>query len=90
MPILSKLQIRGDFNLDSNVSLSKNKIKELDLLLNSKNFMIPPQNINNFELPSLNLGKLSLKAQIKKRDTLEIKNFCNWKKWFPNSCKNNW
>jgi len=46
-----------------------------ELNLESKNFSIPPQNINGFEVPLLKLNRFELKSEVTKNNLLKVNTF---------------
>ncbi len=52
----------GTISLESLIDIKNMKISSLDLLVKSNNIGILPQNIQGFEIPSLNLQNLSFKG----------------------------
>lgn len=72
-PFLGKAKIEGQFTVNSNLLVDYTpSLQELDLQIKSLNFSIPAQNIQNFEVPTLIIGPLSLKAQMKDGKKLNI------------------
>ncbi|EQC46135.1 hypothetical protein M900_1666 [Bacteriovorax sp. Seq25_V] len=71
-PLLGEFKLGGDFTLNSNIDISKNQLSDLDLQIKSQNFSVPAQFLQGFELPVINIGPLSLKATMKKKNQLNI------------------
>lgn len=71
-PFLKNVKLAGDFKVNSNIGLKKMKLDDLQLKIESKNFSIPAQNIQGFDLPNLNLGSLLVKAKLKSKKKLVI------------------
>lgn len=74
-PLLDGAQaIQGSFNIDTKIILKKKGIEEMFLLIKSKDFSIPTQEIKSFEIPHLPIGDLSLVGSLAK-SVFTIKNF---------------
>jgi type II secretion system protein N len=71
-PFLKNVKLAGDFKVNSNIGLKKMKLDDLKLKIESKNFSIPAQNIQGFDLPNLNLGALLVKAKLKSKKKLIV------------------
>jgi len=82
-PMLNNFKLAGNFKVDSNIGLKKKNIESLILKVESKNFSIPSQNIQGFDIPNLNLGDLLLRARIKKKKKLEIQDLIIGKELSP-------
>ena len=70
-----KISLKGDLRLVGNVLLKGTKVQNSNFSLTSNNLSIPPQTINNFNLPLIPLKKLSLKAKLNRRGLLNIESF---------------
>ncbi len=71
-PLLGNFKLGGDFTLNSNIDISKNQLSAVDLQIKSKNFSIPAQFLQGFEVPDITIGPLSLKATMEKKNQLNI------------------
>lgn len=60
--LMGPVSIAGNLDIDALISSDLKDIKELDLYLRSKDFVVPSQIIQNFEVPTLAINNLSLKA----------------------------
>ncbi|MEE2744622.1 MAG: hypothetical protein VYD54_11985, partial [Bdellovibrionota bacterium] len=58
-----------------NVLLKGTKIQNSTFELTSNNLSIPPQTVNNFNLPLITLNKLLVKAKLNRRGLLNIESF---------------
>ncbi len=70
-----KSPLQGTISIDGIFHLEGNKITEGKLDLNSKNLIMPEQNIKGFLSPNMNLKTLSLKARVNKDSNLDIREF---------------
>lgn len=64
---------KGNFNLEGRFYLEKNRLNKGDFLLKSTNFKINNTTVENFEIPSLAIGNVLLKAVIAPK-SIEIEN----------------
>lgn len=62
----------GEMRTDLYAIINQNSFEDLKINLHSKNFVLPSQTIQNFKLPMLALNQFSLKAQMQKKQTLEV------------------
>ncbi len=70
--IMGKLKVEGSLNMTAFMSTDLKSIKDLDAYITSKNFIIPGQVIQNFEIPTLLINNLSLKAHSENSGPIEI------------------
>jgi type II secretion system protein N len=71
-PFLNGLSLKGIFDINSNIEATNAGVKTLNLLIKSKNFKVPYQNINGLDIPDLSIGNLMIKASMKNRKKLVI------------------
>jgi type II secretion system protein N len=71
----NKMSLKGNMKLSGNVLLKGTSVQNAVFNLSSRNLSIPPQTINNFSLPLIQLGKLTFKAKIDRRGLLKIESF---------------
>ncbi|POB15327.1 type II secretion system protein GspN [Halobacteriovorax sp. DA5] len=71
-PLMNAFKIDGTINLNALVSTDLKAIKDLDIYLTSKDFTIPAQVIQSFELPTLAIKNLSFKAHAEDGGAVEI------------------
>jgi len=60
--------LKGTFNLNANIVLKNNQPYELDLHLKSKNFALTEQNLLGLQIPTTNIGAVSLKLSLREGD----------------------
>ena len=70
-----KVNLQGDLKLAGDVSLKGSKVQGTQFTLKSNNITLPAQTVNNFNIPLISLGKLSLKAKMNRRGLLTIQTF---------------
>ncbi|WP_419172367.1 type II secretion system protein GspN [Halobacteriovorax sp.] len=61
-PMLGPVSINGNIDIEALVSTDLKALKDLDIYLRSKDLVIPSQIIQSFEIPTLAINNLSLKA----------------------------
>ncbi|MFG1591728.1 type II secretion system protein GspN [Halobacteriovorax sp. CON-3] len=71
-PLMNNFKLDGTINLNALVSTDLKAIKDLDIYLTSKDFTIPTQVIQSFELPTLAINNLSFKAHSEDGGAVEI------------------
>ena len=71
----NKISLKGNMKLSGNVLLKGQSVQSAVFNLSSRNLSIPPQTVNNFNLPLISLGKLTFKAKIDRRGLLKIESF---------------
>jgi hypothetical protein len=59
------LQLGGDVTIDALIKIKSNSLKSINAKVESKNFMIPSQSFEGFDIPSLDIKSLSLKVSQK-------------------------
>lgn len=73
-PFLPQLQISGHLQLDAFVKMSSQKLEDFKLSANSKNLILPAQNIMSFSLSSLKISNLLIKAN-QENDKVNLQKF---------------
>lgn len=73
-PFLPQVQLAGDVILDVHVELEKNVLAVLNLKAQSKNFAVPAQSIQGFDLQRLNIKNLFITAVTEKK-TINLSQF---------------
>ncbi len=76
-PLLEKLiggsfQVKGDFNIDSNIKMESGDLLEGDLKIISSNFIIPRQTITGFNIPALLLRNFGIKGNISQKNIMDF------------------
>ncbi len=62
-PLISEnFKMQGDITLDAKIIMDKSVLKDVKVYARSRNFVIPPQNIQGFSLNFLKVNDFSLKA----------------------------
>lgn len=82
-PLLGNFNLAGDFELNTNIDATTKKIQSLDLSIKSKNFTIPSQDISGFNVPTMKIGQLGLKASMRNGKTLTIQQLVLGKELSP-------
>lgn len=70
-----KSPFQGIISIDGVFHLEGSRLTEGKLDLNSRNLVMPEQNIKGFLAPTMNLKTLSLKARVSKDSNLDIREF---------------
>lgn len=73
--ILPQVKLSGNAKTDLYVELENNKLKALNINLQSNNFSIPAQNIFDFDLMALDINDLHLVASTDEKSKLNISKF---------------
>lgn len=68
----NKSPIQGIFDVAGKLKISEDMVNEGNLIIKSENFYIPAQNLNNFELATINLKHLSISTHFTNKTTLQI------------------
>lgn len=71
-PFLKDFKLAGNFKIDANIATKKKNLEDLAVKVESKDFSIPSQMIQGFDLPTLNLGNFLLKAKSLSKKKIEI------------------
>jgi len=73
-PLLkNNLSLDGNLTIEALTELEKNKLQEGNLLITSRDLILPAQNIQGFDLDALNLKDLNIKATVGKNGQLKIR-----------------
>ena len=70
-----KSPFQGTLTLDGVFHLEGNKLTEGKLDMNSRNLVMPEQNIKGFQAPNMNLKTLVLKLRVTKDSNLDVREF---------------
>lgn len=73
VPSLPKMQ--GRLRLNARVTMSDNRLQDLQLLAESRDFAVLSQNINGLKIPRLDIGMLSIKALSESPQVLRLEQF---------------
>lgn len=66
------LKLNGNFLINSLIRFDYQNLSDLKLVIQSKNFSFPSQNIMGFKLPVVNLNNFYLKADMGKNNNIKI------------------
>lgn len=70
--ILPKVKLLGEVEINGLAKVSQNVLKDMNLLIESKNLSIPPQEIEGFMTPALNPKNFILKLATGKEDSNQV------------------